>query len=166
MKTQIHLDIEIKSKKWQAIKNADKLVEEICLELIPQTELAKYLKIKSNQLEIAVSLVSDLQIKKINNEFRGKDKATDVLSFPFTDKNALKNAQGPIFLGDIVLAFETINNEANLAKKDFKTHLTHLILHSILHLLGYDHENESDAEVMENLEIAILKKLGIGNPYM
>ncbi len=166
MTKQIHIDIAVKSKKWTAIKNIEKFIAEICTTLIPLTELNKYLQKKSNQLEVSISLSSDAQIKKINHEFRGKNKATDVLSFPFLDFKSSKNLGPNIFLGDIVLAFETINKEAVLAKKDFHDHLTHLVLHSLLHLLGHDHEKTADAKIMEDLEIKILKKIGIANPYL
>lgn len=167
MTKQLHIDIVMRSKKWATQKNIEKKIVEICEKLIPFLEINKHLKKKTNQLEINISLVSNLQIKKINREFRSKDKATDVLSFPFLDKKSLQNTlPAHIFLGDIVLAFETINNEASKAKKDFYEHLTHLILHSLLHLLGHDHMKAGDAKIMEGLEIEILKKIGIKNPYL
>jgi len=165
MTKQIDIDVALKSKKWLAIKNIEKFIVEICESLIPLTELNKHLKKKSNRLELSVCLSSDAQIKKINHEFRNKNKATNVLSFPFLDFKLNKNLGPNIFLGDIVLAFETINKEAVLAKKNFHDHLTHLVLHSLLHLIGHDHEKIADAKIMEDLEIKILKKIGIKNPY-
>jgi len=169
----IHVDVVAKSKKWLSIKNIEKFIEKTCKELILLSEIKSFLK-KQNSLDLSVSLVSDAQIKKINHEFRNKNKATDVLSFSFLDeklirKNGFENvvkSMPQLFLGDIVLAFETINKEAIAAKKDFYHHLTHLLLHSILHLIGYDHENKEDAKIMEKIETKILQKIGIKNPYL
>ncbi len=168
----IFIDLELKSKKWNEEKNIEKLVEKICQKIIPLTDLKKLLT-KNFTLEIAVSLVSDAQIKKINQQFRDKNKATDVLSFSNLDENlirqiGLKKAVGPsnyLLLGDIVIAYETVKKESLAQKKKFHEHLTHLILHSILHLIGFDHEDEKMAKIMENLEIKILKTLKIQNPY-
>ena len=170
---RIHIDLATKSKKWLVVKNIEKFVEKTCAELILLTEIKSFLK-KQNCLELSVSLVSNTQIKKINHEFRDKNKPTDVLSFSFLDEKLIRkigfeNVTKPmqqLFLGDIVLAFEIINKEAIAAKKDFHHHLTHLLLHSILHLIGYDHEKKKDAEIMEEIEIKILRKLKIGNPYI
>lgn len=170
---RINIDLVTKSKKWSAVKNIEKFVEKTCKELILLSEIKSFLK-KENHLELSISLVSNAQIKKINHEFRNKNKATDVLSFPFLDEklihkigfeNATKSTP-QLFLGDIVLAFEVINKEAIAAGKDFNHHLTHLLLHSLLHLIGYDHEKKKDAEEMEKIEIKILQKIGIKNPYL
>ncbi|MBU6141394.1 MAG: rRNA maturation RNase YbeY [Proteobacteria bacterium] len=141
----ITIDVVTKSKKWQG---KEKLVERLTKKLIP------LVKIKAQ--EFSISLVSDAQMKKINFQFRGKNKPTNVLSFPAFD---------PLFLGDIVIAYETLEREAEEQKKKFNDHLIHLILHSILHLLGHDHEDEKMAQKMEKLEIKILRQLGIENPY-
>lgn len=142
----MNIDIVTKSKKWQG---QEKLIEKITKKILPLT------KVKAE--EVSISLVCDAQMKKINFQFRGKNKSTNVLSFPGLDQ---------FFLGDIVIAYETLAREAKEQKKDFNDHLTHLILHSILHLLGHDHEEEKDAQKMEKLEIKILHQLGIQNPYL
>jgi len=166
------IDIVVKSKKWAEIKNVENFVEKTIQKIIPLTDLKKILK-KNFILEISVSLVSDLQMKKINLEFRGKNKATNVLSFPALDENLIRQiglkelvgADEYLFLGDIIIAFETLKKESLAQKKKFHDHLTHLILHSILHLIGYDHEEEKMAKIMEDLEVKILKKLKIKDPY-
>lgn len=173
MQNLIHIDLAIKSKKWLALKNIEKFIEKTCVELILLSEIKSFLK-KQNHLELSICLVSNAQIKKINQEFRNKNKPTDVLSFSFLDEKLIrkigfKNVAKPMqqmFLGDIILAFETINKEALATKKDFYHHLTHLLLHSILHLIGYDHERKKDAAIMEKIEIKILQKLKIKNPYI
>ena len=168
----IFIDLELKSKKWQEEKNIEKFVEKTCQKIIPLTDLKKLLT-KNFTLELAVSLVSDAQIKKINCEFRDKNKPTNVLSFSNLDENlirqvGLKKAVGScgyLLLGDIVIAYETVRKESLAQKKKFHEHLTHLILHSILHLIGFDHEDEKMAKIMESLEIKILQSLKIQNPY-
>ena len=166
------IDIVVKSKKWAEIKNVENFVEKTIQKIIPLTDLKKILK-KNFILEISVSLVSDLQMKKINLEFRGKNKATNVLSFPALDENLIRQiglkklagADEYLFLGDIIIAFETLKKESLAQKKKFHDHLIHLNLHSILHLIGYDHEEEKMAKIMEDLEVRILKKLKIKDPY-
>ncbi len=168
----IQIDVECKSKKWNEVKSIEKWIEKTCKKIVLLTDLKKIVT-SDFELEIAVSLVSDAQIKKINAEFRGKNKATDVLSFSNLDENlirksGLKNAVGSdkyLLLGDIVIAYETIKKESLAQKKKFYDHLTHLILHSVLHLIGFDHEDEKMAQEMEKTEIKILKHLKISNPY-
>lgn len=165
-------DIEIKTKKWNNISSPEETIEKIVQQLIPLTNLKSVLN-KNFTLELAISLVSNPQIKKINNDFRGKDKATNILSFPALDhkeihQKGLQNVVGNLnylFLGDIVISYDKLSAEAKKQNKSFNCHLTHLILHSILHLIGYDHEDDAQAKEMENLEIKILESLNIKNPY-
>jgi probable rRNA maturation factor len=112
--------------------------------------------------ELAVVLTDDAAIRTLNHQWRGLDKATNVLSFPAPDP--LSDA-GMQHLGDIVIAFETLAREAGEEGKPFHHHLSHLAVHGFLHLLGYDHESERDAETMEQLERTILAKLGVPDPY-
>ena len=108
--------------------------------------------------EISLVLTNDASIRRLNRDYRGKDKPTNVLSFP--------TIEAPGLLGDIVLARETILREAEDKGVSFKHHFTHLIIHGLLHLLGHDHQTEAEAEKMEAIEIAALAKLGIANPYV
>ena len=110
---------------------------------------------KHEPLEMTVVLADDAFVKELNGTYRGKNKPTNVLSFP-SDSH----------LGDVVLAFETVEREAAEQGKSFKAHATHLLVHGTLHLLGHDHEQEAEAEEMEALEVKILKKLGVANPYL
>jgi len=174
MPSKIHIDLVVKSKKWLAKKTLEKFIAKTARQLILLCEIGDFAAQKSKQIELSISLVSNAQMKKINLQFRGQNKATNVLSFPFLDeakirKNGLlKHIENfdYVMLGDIVLSLEIIEKEALLAKKSLKEHISHLLLHGILHLLGHDHENEQDAKVMEKLEIAILQKIGIKNPYI
>ena len=105
--------------------------------------------------EVSILLTDDGAIRLLNKQYRGKDKATNVLSFPM----------GGEVLGDIVIAFETMMAEAVAMNVPAQDHFTHLLVHGVLHLLGHDHEAEEQAETMENLEISILSSLGVENPY-
>lgn len=113
---------------------------------------------------VAVLFTDDGSIAEINAEWRGKDKPTNVLSFPTHDDMPVPEGE-PRPLGDIVLAHGVIAREAAEQGKTLRDHTTHLIVHGTLHLLGYDHESDGEAEEMEALETRILKGLGISDPY-
>jgi probable rRNA maturation factor len=108
--------------------------------------------------EVSLLLGGDADVARLNKEFRGKDGPTNVLSFPGPRIE-------PLFLGDIALAAETIAAEAEFQGKRFDHHAAHLVVHGFLHLLGYDHANPADAEIMEGRERAILVSIGIDDPY-
>jgi probable rRNA maturation factor len=114
---------------------------------------------------ITILLTNDAEVKSLNAQYRGKNKPTNVLSFP--DGSEERDARGRTVrqLGDIAMAYETIAAEAAAQGKALKHHISHLAIHGTLHLLGYDHEQEAEAEAMEALEIAILARMGIANPY-
>ena len=105
---------------------------------------------------LTILLSGDAKLKKLNTTFRGKDKATNVLSFP---------ARHDGYLGDVAIAYGVTAKEARAQKKRFADHALHLTVHGVLHLLGYDHETLRAARVMEPLETSILGELGIGDPY-
>jgi len=113
--------------------------------------------------EVSLTFTDDRHIRVLNRTYRGKDKATNVLSFPAS--TAVSGRLGPL-LGDIALASGVVSSEAAEMGESVNDHLNHLIVHGFLHLLGYDHAHESDAAVMEGLEVAILGALGIANPYL
>ncbi|MGB8817742.1 MAG: rRNA maturation RNase YbeY [Rhizobiaceae bacterium] len=113
--------------------------------------------------EISLLFADDATMQSINAQWRSQDKPTNVLSFPAF---ALKPGMAPKpLLGDIVLAYETVAREATLQDKPFDHHLSHLVAHGLLHLLGHDHESDGEAEVMEELEQRILARLAIPDPY-
>ncbi len=112
--------------------------------------------------ELSLVLTDDASIRVINRDHRGFDKPTNVLSFPQDDPDA--DAYGPM-LGDIVVAHETVTREAVDDGISFRAHFLHMIVHGFLHLVGYDHLNDDEAEEMEGLETAILARLGIADPY-
>jgi probable rRNA maturation factor len=117
------------------------------------------------EAELAVMLTDDAGIRTLNNNWRGIDKPTNVLSFPALQPTAGAPADAPRMLGDIAIAYQTTRKEADDEEKPFDHHLSHLAVHGFLHLIGYDHENDDDADAMEDLEREILAQLGIPDPY-
>jgi probable rRNA maturation factor len=115
--------------------------------------------------EVAVMLTDDSTMRTLNLDWRGIDKPTNVLSFPAETKAASRKGGPPRMLGDIAIAYETVRREADDAHTPFDHHLSHLAVHGFLHLIGYDHETDDDAETMEALEQDILAQLGIPDPY-
>jgi len=112
--------------------------------------------------ELCVHLADDAHVRELNARWRGLDKPTNVLSFPAVDPAHLGRAR---LLGDIVLAYETVAREAEEEGKPLADHYRHLIVHGFLHLLGFDHEVDADAEAMEAMESRILARLGVADPY-
>ena len=107
--------------------------------------------------EVTIRLVDTAESHELNLTYRNKDKPTNVLSFP---------SEEDIFLGDIAISFNTLVKEAEEQDKEFYHHFIHMLIHGVLHLLGYDHETDDEAEEMETLEIKILEDMGIKNPYI
>ena len=122
----------------------------------------------SAAVEIGVTLADDADLRALNRDWRGKDKPTNVLSFPAVEPELLAEPMPdglPVLLGDVVLACETVAAEAADGGRPIAHHLSHLVVHGVLHLFGYDHEAEDEAERMEALETACLAGLGIPDPY-
>ena len=116
--------------------------------------------------ELAIMLTDDDGIRTLNKNWRGIDKPTNVLSFPALQPTGPRdNGDAPRMLGDIAIAYETAHAEADAEHKLFSHHLSHLAVHGFLHLIGYDHEKDDEAEIMEELERKILAQLGIPDPY-
>lgn len=139
------IDIAVQAEGWPDCADlAAKAVSAVAAELE-----------KPREGELSLVLSDDAQVQVLNRDYRGKDKPTNVLSFPQT---------GPL-LGDVVLARETVVREAREKGTSFEAHLTHLIMHGWLHLQGFDHGTDDTAEEMEAIEIAALATLAIDNPY-
>ena len=149
------IDIAAESERWNDIADFDGCVRRAAEAALRDGE--------APPSEIAVVLSDDEHIRELNKHHRGMDKPTNVLSFPSA---RLKTPAGtPRFLGDIVLAYETVTREAAEESKTIENHLSHLVVHGVLHLLGYDHEDDDEAEIMEARERKILANLGIPDPY-
>lgn len=131
--------------------------------------LARSIELPAPRQAAAVVLTSDADVKDLNKMWRRQDKPTNVLSFPSSDFERRHNSDGSTggetFLGDVILARETLLREAAEHGISPADHFHHLVLHGLLHLLGYDHEADADADVMEQLETRILASLGIADPH-
>ncbi len=126
----------------------------------------KMINLPDKKYIVSIVLSDDATVHELNRTFRHKDKPTNVLSFPqFDDIKKLKKAPAPVELGDIILAAETVKKEAKAEKKTLRDHTAHLVAHGLLHLAGYDHDTDKNAARMEKIEVAVLAKLGIDNPY-
>ncbi|RCL00253.1 MAG: putative rRNA maturation factor [Candidatus Tokpelaia sp. JSC188] len=153
----ITIDIAVHDKSWMDKKSLKKLVTEIVEVTL------KRLSMQHISSELSLVFTNNAEICYLNSAWRSQGKATNVLSFPaFPIK--IGGKVGPM-LGDIILARETIEQEATKQRKPFIHHLSHLIVHGFLHLLGYDHENDTDAAIMETIEQEIVKILAIPDPY-
>lgn len=147
--------IDVEDAQWNNFAALHEMIEHAVATTLP---------IDRQGYDVNILLTNDAEMHALNLEWRGMDKPTNVLSFAI-DPDAPQQPDEAPMLGDLALAYETIAAEAIAQNKNFKDHTTHLIVHGTLHLLGYDHETDSDAAVMEAHEIALLKKLQIADPY-
>lgn len=177
----VKLEIAVRSARWRKQRTAQSVVRKAVLAAAKAASTAP--------AELAIVLSHDSAIKALNRDWRGKNTATNVLSFPAapagpspkakkiskktSKKSAKKSSQKPPdksrppipYIGDIVIAYQTTAREAAAEGKPFSHHLAHLAVHGFLHLLGHDHENDRDAEKMESLERRILRRLAVPDPY-
>lgn len=163
------VDIVIEDDRWQGV-DLETLAERAVHAALQALDLPR------TGLTLCVMGCDDAEIAELNGSFRAKSSPTNVLSFPSWDLAAEAEGAAPVpppvgtsddpeMLGDIALAWETCTAEAEEAGKPFTDHVTHLIVHGFLHLLGYDHIREGDARLMETLEVRILASLGLSDPY-
>ena len=145
----VDIIIDVRDARWKAsLRPYRKTMTDACNAALAACKIKKG--------ELAVVLADDAFVQQLNATYRGKNKPTNVLSFEGDGDS----------LGDVILAFETIKAEAGDQGKAFRDHTKHLVVHGILHIMGYDHMNDKDAGQMELLEIKILKKLRVTNPYL
>lgn len=157
--SRVDLTVALEDERWL---HAIPELEEFSWKIVEHV-LADIENVPAAPLEVACAFVSDATIQTLNAQYRGKDKSTNVLSFA-TEDELLPGM--PAVLGDVVLAFETIARESLEQGKTMRDHTAHMIVHGLLHLLGFDHENDDDAEDMEAREVALLAELGVANPYL
>lgn len=148
------IDISVEHDAWASLGDMEKLVERAVGAAMAEAAIEP-----EDGLELSLVLCDDAFIRTLNRDWRGKDKATNVLSFP-ADPSARH-----VTLGDIIIAYETTAAEAERESRPLDAHVTHLVIHGALHLLGYDHETDRDAEAMERLEIRALTRIGFPSPY-
>jgi probable rRNA maturation factor len=149
----VTIEIATQSTAWEKLPGAEAAVRRAVEAALRDEQI--------REGEIGIVLSDDARIQALNKSFRGTDKATNVLAFPAPKPHG----DGPRPLGDIVLAYETLAREAEAEGKTAEHHLMHLAVHGTLHLIGFDHIDDADAEAMEARERAILARLGIPDPY-
>lgn len=162
----MNLELTIEDARWQGLEPLATRAIQAVLD---------YCGLDADLCEVSLLACDDARIAELNAEFREKPTPTNVLSWPAEDLAAKEPGQSPtapepdftgeIPLGDIAIAYDTCAREADEAGKSMNDHVTHLIIHGTLHLLGYDHIRDTDATLMETVEVAILGKMGIDDPY-
>lgn len=154
---RLSLAILTESEEWQTLATRDEAIERVA------TALARHPRTQTVRgAEATVVLADDALVRHLNRTYRGKDTPTNVLSFPF---QAPPGSQSPRLLGDVILAAETLRREADERRIPPVHHLQHLVLHGLLHLIGFAHETDAEAEDMERLETEILAGIGVADPH-
>jgi probable rRNA maturation factor len=158
---EIEIDVAVEDERWQDVApDLDAFVARAI-----EAGFAVAPDAPASPVEVSVLLADDDAVQVLNRTWRGKDKPTNVLSFPAAAHPAHGGA--PVLLGDLVLAYDTMLRESAEQSKPLADHLAHLLVHGTLHLLGQDHETgEAEADAMEALEVAALRTLGVPNPYI
>ncbi len=147
------VDVIVQSPRWKKHPGITALARQAIAAAAPRA---------ARRGELSVVLTDDETIRALNHKWRGKNAPTNVLSFPAPDTGT----DNPSVLGDIVIAYETTKAESHAEGKTFDHHLLHLVVHGFLHLLGYDHESDTEADEMEHLEREILARLDVPDPYV
>jgi probable rRNA maturation factor len=151
----VRVEVIVRSARWRKRPTAQATVR--------RAVLAAAQAVSTPRAELAIVLADDSAIQALNRDWRGKNAPTNVLSFPAAGPGGAPAASP--YIGDVIIAYQTVAREAADEAKPFHHHLAHLAVHGFLHLLGYDHERDDDAETMERLERRILKRLAIPDPY-
>ena len=155
--------ITVRDKQWDKdVEQVKKLVRKAALCAWKSGNVGE-LEIPVKDVEISVVLTDDEDVHILNRDYRGVDRPTNVLSFATLDDEAVEE---PLLLGDVIVARETTEKEAAEANISVADHLFHLVVHGVLHLIGYDHIEDWEAEEMEAMEVKILADNGIANPYL
>ncbi|MBP7337620.1 rRNA maturation RNase YbeY [Niveispirillum sp.] len=193
MPDRVDIALSIEDERWEAsVADVEMLCERAARSALDAAHGQDPDWLPVGPVEMSVVLADNDTVQELNKNYRGKDKPTNVLSFALYADGGGEDAEGewdepeeqddeavdeadveflspddpvPVILGDVILAFETVEREAREQSKPFADHLTHLVTHGVLHLLGYDHIEDSEAEQMERLETQILSGLGIADPY-
>jgi len=151
----LSIETSIDCENWSSLGDLDTLVEQCLTEALAETD-----EPVRDGAEVSLLFCDDARIRVLNAQFRGLDKPTNVLSFPGPEPIETAHV-----LGDIAIAYETVAREAEEQGKPLRHHLCHMIVHGFLHLLGYDHQTDEEAEAMEADEARVLQRMGIADPY-
>jgi len=152
------VSIVVEEQRWRADPLAVRLMRKALRLALAAAPHPDYAPAGKTPAAVTILLADDRRLRALNAFFRGKDKPTNVLSFSPGQEDAG-------YLGDVALGFGVVAREARAQRKSFAEHAAHLAIHGVLHLFGYDHEKANDAKLMEALEIALLQRLGIADPY-
>ena len=166
MGRRTHIAVNLLSPDWRETMPAAAALARRAARAALKEAARKADRFGDSRVEISLVLADDDLVHQLNHQYRGIDRATNVLSFSTFSTETAPPADRPVMLGDVVLARETLVAEAAMQGKALADHFSHLVVHGVLHLLGYDHEDAGEAEVMEDLEASVLAKLGIANPYL
>ncbi len=160
-----NIDVSVQEPEWETFENVETLVKMVTAATLGMAILPP--AIIGCELETSIVLANDDLVHILNREYREKDQPTNVLTFAtLDDKDNITPEGENLNLGDVILSYQTIEREAQEQGKFMLDHLKHLIVHGVLHLLGYDHQDDERANDMETLEIRILESLGVQNPYI
>ena len=158
----MNIYVDVTCEKWTRLLPD---AEERCRQVAAIALGAAASDLDPDRVEISLVLSDDEEVRELNRDYRNQDKPTNVLSFAALDEDSPIPPDGPILLGDVIIAYTTTKSEADAENKLFQHHFSHLVVHGVLHLLGYDHMEEGEAERMESLERSILGALGVPDPY-
>ena len=150
----VRIDLAVEDPSWTTVPDLQSLVERAVAAALDEAGAAP-----GAEAELSCLFCDDDAIRDLNRRWRGKDSATNVLSFPTEGPGAA------VMLGDIALAYGTAAREAEAEGKRFADHVAHLVIHGTLHLVGEDHEDEDEAEAMEALEVRAMARMGLPDPY-
>jgi probable rRNA maturation factor len=156
------IEVSIQDPAWTALGDIESIVREAASIALTAAIMPKFAY--GRALEASIILANDDLVQVLNREYSNKDKPTNVLTFASLDAEE-PVSEGVLNLGDVFMAYQTIARESQEQGKFLLDHVKHLTVHGVLHLLGYDHETEEEATDMETLEIRILERLGVQNPY-
>lgn len=161
-KCKPNIEISVQDPEWEKMGDIHDIIKLVAKTALNSAILPK--EVIDRDMEISIVLANDDLVQVLNREYRQKDKPTNVLTFATLDEEEIPTA-GILNLGDVILSYQTIEREAQEQGKFPMDHIKHLTVHGVLHLLGYDHQEDDEANDMETLEIRILEQLGVQNPY-
>lgn len=162
---ELNIDVISQDIAWNDSK-LNKIMLQATKEVLDYLHISKY----ANHIEFSIILTNNTSIQNLNKQYRDQNKPTNTLSFPAHNINPkemenIKFHDGFALLGDVIFTYQVIENEAKEQNKEFKNHFAHLLIHGLLHLCGFNHQIDSEADEMENIEIELLHNMGIQSPY-